>query len=180
MNKIKGCTVLALPQSASRVLDLSKNPDNGPPEFALPISADPGLTAQILRFANSAFFGFPNKIATVQTALSLVSVRTIRNFILWNAVFTFLPNPKVGNFVLRRLIQDALRRAVFCKCIGSYCPGINSEEIFVAGLLQDVAIPILTQNFQKDYDRFFVKLKEESIQLSKLEQAQFGWNHSQV
>ncbi|MGL6196656.1 MAG: HDOD domain-containing protein, partial [Thermoguttaceae bacterium] len=98
LERIKGMCIHAFPQSASRVLELSKDSNNGPPEYAVPISADIGLTTQVLKFVNSSFFGFRYKITTVQMALSLVCVRTIRNFVLWNAVFTTLPNPKCGPF----------------------------------------------------------------------------------
>ncbi|MDR0391204.1 MAG: HDOD domain-containing protein, partial [Planctomycetaceae bacterium] len=140
--ELHSCKLLALPQSAARVLELAKNPENGPPELAVPISADPGLMAQILRFANSSFFGFQHKITAVQMALSLICIRTIKNFVLWNAVFAMLPNPKVGPFVLRLVLQDALRRGVFCKVFASYFQGIDPEEIFVVGLFQDIAVPI--------------------------------------
>ena len=48
----------ALPQSAIHLLRLSQDPANGPAEFAVPIEADAGLAAQLLRFVNSSYFGF--------------------------------------------------------------------------------------------------------------------------
>ena len=82
----------ALPQSAIRLLELSQDSENGPPEYAVPIEADPGLTSQILRFVNSSFFGFAQEVANVRLAIALVGVKTIRNFALWNAVFSLMPN----------------------------------------------------------------------------------------
>src|SRR5438876_8879705 len=72
----------ALPQSAIRLLELSQNPDNGPTEFAVPIESDPGLTAQVLKFVNSAYSGFAREISSVKLALTLVGIRTIKNFSL--------------------------------------------------------------------------------------------------
>ncbi|MDR1925587.1 MAG: HDOD domain-containing protein [Planctomycetaceae bacterium] len=176
--ELRGSNLLALPQSAARVLELAKNPENGPPEIAIPISADPGLMSQVLKFANSAFFGFRHKITAVQMALSLICVRTIKNFVLWNAVFAMLPNPKVGPFSLRRVLQDALRRGVFCKVYASYFQAIEPEEIFVAGLFQDIAVPILAQNRPDEYTVFLTKLSDSRVRLSKLEYEAFGWSHA--
>jgi HD-like signal output (HDOD) protein len=178
VQELRGCKLPALPQSAARVLDLAKNPENGPPELAVPISADPGLMAQILQFANSSFFGFRHKITAVQMALSLICVRTIKNFVLWNAVFAMLPNPKVGPFVLRLVLQDALRRGVFCKVFASYFQGIDAEEIFVVGLFQDIAVPILAQNRPSEYTQFLTNLENAKMRLSELEHAAFGWSHA--
>ncbi|MDR1290242.1 MAG: HDOD domain-containing protein [Planctomycetaceae bacterium] len=178
VQELRGCKLLALPQSAAKVLELAKNIENGPPELAVPISADPGLTMQVLKFANSSFFGFRHKITAVQMALSLICVRTIKNFVLWNAVFAMLPNPKVGPFVLRLVLQDALRRGVFCKIYASYFQGIEPEEIFVVGLLQDIAVPILAQSRPVEYERFLDKLDAGKTRLSELEKSEFGWSHA--
>ncbi|MDR2345378.1 MAG: HDOD domain-containing protein [Planctomycetaceae bacterium] len=178
IQELRGSKILALPQSAAKVLELAKNPENGPPELAVPISADPGLMTQILKFANSSFFGFRHKITAVQMALSLICFRTIKNFVLWNAVFAMLPNPKVGPFSLRLVLQDALRRGIFCKVYASYFQGIDPEEIFVAGLLQDIAVPILAQNKPTEYSQFLDKLTDGKTRLSKLENASFGWSHA--
>ena len=178
VKKIKGTNLLALPQSAAKVLELCKNPANGPPEVAVPIAADMGLTAQVLKFVNSSFFGFRNKITTVQTAISLVCVRTVRNFVLWNAVFALLPNPKCGPFELRVLCQDSLRRGSFAKSLATYFEEVDCEELFVAGLLQDMAIPILAQLWPKEYESILTQHAKTGVRISSLEQETFGLNHA--
>ena len=65
----------ALPQSAIRLLELSKNPTTGPAEFAIPIEFDPGLAGQVLRFVNSSYFGFAREISSVKMAIALVGMR---------------------------------------------------------------------------------------------------------
>ena len=76
----------ALPHSAITLLQMSQSPDSGPAEFSKPIEADPGLMGQVLKFVNSSYFGFPNEISNVKQAITLVGVRTIKNFTLWSAV----------------------------------------------------------------------------------------------
>ena len=58
-----------MPQTAIRLLELARDPDCGPAEFAVPIEADPGLTVQVLRFVNSSYFGFRNEISNVEDLL---------------------------------------------------------------------------------------------------------------
>lgn len=111
LKKLCTAQLPALPQSAIRLLELSQDPSNGPSEFAAPIETDPGLTGQVLKFVNSSYFGFSREIASVKTAITLVGIRTIKNFALWSAVFSLMPNPKCGLFELKNLWQDSLRRA---------------------------------------------------------------------
>ena len=180
IKRIKGACLLALPQSAAKILELSKDDNNGPREFAAVISADLGLTTQILRFVNSSFFGFRNRITTIQNALSLVYGRTIKNFVLWNAVFAMLPNPRCGPFELKKICQDAIRRGIFAKLFGSHLPGQDPEELFLCALFQDTALPILAQTWPTEYEAILTRRQKEKRRLSALENEVFGWNHAQA
>src|SRR5690606_50311 len=127
---LAGAQLPALPQSAIRLLELSQNPEHGPAEYAVPIEADPGLTGQVLRFVNSSYFGFAREISNVRMAITLVGVRTIKNFALWSAVFSLMPNPKCGPFDLKGLWQDSLRRGLFARTMGKVMGLRDAEDLF--------------------------------------------------
>lgn len=170
----------ALPQTAIKLLELSQDANNGPVEFARPIEADAGLMGQVLRFVNSSYFGFSREIASVQQALALVGVRTIKNFALWSAVFSLIPNPKFGPFDLKNLWQDSLRRAVFSRLVGRLLKLNNAEDLFAAALLQDMAIPLLLKEMPEEYERLIERRSIERVRLSQLEREMFGWDHAEV
>ncbi|MEY4566274.1 MAG: hypothetical protein RLY14_1244 [Planctomycetota bacterium] len=170
----------ALPSSAIKLLEVSKDPSNGPAEYAKPIEADPGLMGQVLRFVNSSYFGFSREIASVQQAITLVGIRTVKNFALWNAVFSVVPNPKFGPFDLKNLWQDSLRRAVFSRILGRRLKLMNVEDLFVAALLQDVAIPILLKGLPEVYETLIERRGNERMRLSCLEKEVFGWDHAKA
>ena len=170
----------ALPQTAIRLLELSQDASNGPVEFAKPIEADAGLMGQVLRFVNSSYFGFAREIASVRQALQLVGVRTIKNFALWSAVFSLIPNPKFGPFDLKNLWQDSLRRAVFSRLLGRILKLPNSEDLFAAALLQDMAIPLLLKELPEQYAEMIERRGIEHVRLSHLEREMFGWDHAQA
>jgi HD-like signal output (HDOD) protein len=175
-----GATLPALPQSAIRLLELSQNPDNGPAEYAQPIEADPGLSGQVLRFVNSSYFGFSQEISNVKQAITLVGVRTIKNFALWSAVFSLLPSPKCGPFDLQTLRQDSLRRGLFARLIGKLMGLKDTEDIFTAALLQDLAIPLLAKQQPTEYRQLLEETLRNRTALSVLEQRRFGWTHAEV
>ena len=170
----------ALPQSAIKILELSRDPDMGPAELAVPIEADPGLTGQILRFVNSSYFGFSREIANVRMAITLVGVRSIKNFALWSAVFSLLPNPKCGAFDLAGLWQDSIRRGLFARTIVKLMGQKDGEEAFAAALLQDMAVPLLAKEFPADYSQLLAEREGGNRRLSDLERERFGWDHAQA
>ncbi len=177
---LAGAQLPALPQSAIRLLELSQDPDNGPAEFAVPIEGDPGLTGQVLRFVNSSYFGFSREISSVKLAITLVGIRTIKNFSLWSAVFSLMPNPRCGPFDLKSLWQDSLRRALFARAMGKKFSLPEAEDLFAAGLLQDMAIPLLVKELPEQYTELFSMRSREGRRLSDLETEAFGWNHAQA
>lgn len=170
----------AMSQTAIRLMELSNDPDNGPAEYAVPIELDPGLTVQVLNFVNSSWFGFRDKISSVRRAASLVGIRTIKNFVLWNAVFNVISNPQCGEFCLMGLWQDSLRRALFARSFARMLGIGETDEVFTAALLQDMAVPLLAKELPDAYSKLFDARSKSSyrIRLSELEVYAFGWHHA--
>lgn len=177
---LAGAQLPALPQSAIRLIELSKDANNGPVEFAAPIEADPGLASQVLRFVNSSYFGFSREISSVKLAITLVGVRTVKNFALWSAVFSLMPNPKCGVFDLKNLWRDSLRRALFARTMAQSLGLRDAEEAFAAALLQDMAVPLLSKESPEAYAQLIAKRQDGSTRLSDLERAQYGWSHAEA
>ena len=170
----------ALPQSAIRLLELSQDPSIGPADFAKPIESDPGLMGQVLKFVNSSYFGFSREISSVKLAISLVGIRTIKNFALWSAVFSLMPNPKCGPFDLKNLWEDSLRRAIFAREMAHLLGVKEPEEAFSAALLQDMAVPLLAKELPDLYAKLLHSRKDGKFRLSQIEAAVFGNNHAEV
>jgi HD-like signal output (HDOD) protein len=181
LNKmLSGAQLPALPQSAIRLLELSQNPDNGPAQFSVPIESDPGLTSQVLRFVNSSYFGFRQEISSVKLAISLVGIRTIKNFALWSAVFSLMPNPKCGPFDLKSLWQDSLRRGILSRRLGKILGLPEAEDLFACSLLQDMAVPLLAKELPNQYHKLLEARKGGAHRLSNLEREEFGWTHGEA
>jgi HD-like signal output (HDOD) protein len=161
-------------------LELSQDPSKGPADFAAPIESDPGLAGQVLRFVNSSYFGFAREISSVKLALTLVGVRTIKNFALWSAVFSLVPNPRCGPFDLKQLWQDSLRRGLFARAAARLLGVKEAEEAFSAGLLQDMAVPLLAKELPDVYVKLLAAREQGSLRLSTVEQHAFGWTHAQA
>jgi HD-like signal output (HDOD) protein len=169
-----------LPQSAVRFLELSKDPNNGPIECAVPVEIDPGLTGQVLRHVNSSYYGFAQKISNVKMALVLVGVRIISKFVIFSAVLRIMPNWRCGPYNLKTLWQDSLRRALFARAFANLLGIKDAEDVFTAALLQDMAIPILARELPSSYVKLLTARNNGQIRLSALESQEFGWTHAEA
>lgn len=80
---------------AFAVLEYVNRDDVGAADVALVTSADPVLTAKIMRMANSAFYGMGGQISQLNVAISMLGLITVRSI----AVSTVLD--KVGGCAKR-------------------------------------------------------------------------------
>ncbi len=104
------------------------------------IVADPALTAQVLRTANSAFYRGLTKVGTVHNAIFRLGMAEIASIVL---MVTQQRNYNARTATGRRMMADLWRHSVGC-AIGSQwlarmCGYQNlAHEAFTAGLLHDV------------------------------------------
>src|SRR5271157_330857 len=70
-----------LPQVVSSVLRLADDPDASPKEMERIIERDPGITAKILRVANSAYYGM-SQVPTIGRALTALGMNNVRSLVV--------------------------------------------------------------------------------------------------
>ena len=91
MNPLLLETIKNLPPLPSTVEELRNYIDsNGANleinKIATIISKDPLLVAELLRLANSPFFGFSRQVSTIQQVISLLGINNIKNIVLANSL----------------------------------------------------------------------------------------------
>lgn len=115
--------------AALRLLALARNPDTPERELEKVISADPGITYQLLRIVNSAALG-GRGITSIPHALRLVGRN---NVIRWLALASATSRTgKRG--VDDELIRQTVQRARFCEQLASPRTGLDKGTLFLMGL----------------------------------------------
>ena len=61
-----------MPATAARLMPLLQNPDSSAAEIEDVLRYDPGLTANILKLTNSAYFGLHSRVSSVRQAIMLL------------------------------------------------------------------------------------------------------------
>src|SRR3569833_2554535 len=89
----------SLPEVFLRVNEMIDSPRYTAADIGHVISRDPGLTARLLKLANSALYNFPSQIDTVSRAITIIGTRELRDLILATSVariFKGLPNDLIS------------------------------------------------------------------------------------
>ncbi len=132
-------TFPAMPVFVSQVIGLLKSPDVDIHKIADHIRFDPGITANILKLANSAQFGASRSIRSLQEAIVRLGLKQLFQLIVAYGVAGRLAKPMPGyelqrEELLAHSLWTALAAEEFCKVLNMETP----DMMFTAGLLHDL------------------------------------------
>lgn len=123
-----------LPEAAVEIRKLMRNPDVNIARFAEVFRNDPSLTAEILKIANSPFYGFEIKTHDVGQAVTRVGYNQVRSVVMMFSVRSKVLHG--GQYLAEsELIADlALATARACGILAVEL-GLPENEAFARGLL---------------------------------------------
>lgn len=124
------------PEVALRVMHACADPNMSSRQLAAIISSDTALVAELLRMANSPFFGIGREIATPSQALVVLGTRALRNFVLGFSARESFRVYKLPDFDALSYWETALRRAVGARLLAETL-GADADHAFTIGILQD-------------------------------------------
>ena len=170
-----------LPRVVLKITELVNNPKSSARDLASVITDDQVLTARLLKFVNSAFYGFPQKISTATDAIVLLGFDAIRNLLLTTSMFDLFSDKNKGNELKREKLWDhSLGCAVAAKIIGDYMRYDNPEELFVSGLLHDIGKIVEMLFLPDDFARVVSIVENKNILMLTAEDHVLGYTHADV
>lgn len=148
------------------------------------VSTDPAMTAKILQLVNSAFFGLGRQVSDCGEAVTMIGLDALKSLVLSFGIFSQFDQKlfKNGAVSIESLLQHSLEVGRLAQRIAQ-SEGANkatANECFLAGLLHDIGILILMQNFSEDYTKARTLASKQEIDLVAAEQEVFGTNHGAV
>jgi HD-like signal output (HDOD) protein len=171
-----------MPAVISRVLEMTHDPNCSAQELQKVIGMDEVLSSKVLRLVNSARYGFPRKITTLSHAVILLGFETIRNLAIGVATVRLLLRHGVRSPVNRlRFWQHSLETGLAAAALGKHLRKdlILREEMFLTGLLHDLGILFLSQNFPAEY-RAVVERCRSLEEAHVVEEEALGITHAEV
>ncbi|MCK5416940.1 MAG: HDOD domain-containing protein, partial [Desulfobacterales bacterium] len=84
LSKVKSFPTM--PGAGTKMLSLLEEPDTTVSEIEEILRYDPGLTANVLKLANSAYFGLPSKIGSLKQAVILLGLKRLIQIVVASCV----------------------------------------------------------------------------------------------
>jgi putative nucleotidyltransferase with HDIG domain len=172
-----------LPIVIPKLLSLIESDKSNVADIADAISRDPAMTSNILKVANSAYYGFSKGISSLEKAVSLLGFNMVQSLALSIGVLRSLPaGKKSTHFSQKGLWIHSLSVATVMRELGKrFGKQEDTEHLFIIGLLHDIGKIVLDQFFS---ELFWLALEEVhnlgNVELHEVERRVIGFDHGEV
>ena len=171
--------LLSIPQVLSEVLQEVENQNFSAESLGKVILKDPNLTSRILKLVNSPFYHRMAEITTVNQAISLLGVTTVKCMALSTSILNPQKVAKQSGVDTRSFFAYELAIAAAAEQTAKAVNYKAHEEAFIAGLLQDIGILYFLHHYPEDYRRVMER-REMNETLLEAEHKVFGITHPEV
>lgn len=171
----------ALPAVACKVMELVEDPRTSAQDVEAVLKKDQSLTAQVLRLANSAFYGIPRRITTVAEATVFLGFKTLKSAVLTASLSGMLQR-KLSGYVLERgeLWKHSLSVAFSAQTLAKKTRFPRPEVAYTAGLLHDIGKLILDTYLKASYREVLERVDRTGSTFLEAEEEILGFNHAAV
>jgi HD-like signal output (HDOD) protein len=165
------------PENVMVLLALTRDQNTQLTMIAKKISADPTLTADLLRLVNSAYFMLPRRVVDILEAVKLIGIKGLQNLL-----FSYGTQKILGQTYrnMRELWEHSYQTALYAFLLARSIKRSYSklDDVYVAGILHDlglIVVSYLHPALQKKIRGF---CREKNIPLKVLEDFSYGLNHA--
>lgn len=181
LNRVAGMirqvdTLPALPETVARVREAANDPDKSARDIANILVMDPPIMAKVLGVANSAAYGFSQRVDDINHAVALLGLRETFSIVLSAAVINLFDKSKVLNY--KRFWLNALYCAAASRFVLKASGRKNVAGLFSAGLLHDIGIAALAEVSPDLYAK--VDQSVRGLALVEEEEDKIGLSHTEA
>jgi len=171
----------SLPSASSEVIRLVRDPDVPNAKIAQTIEYDPSLTTNVLRLANSAYFGFVHKVGTVKEALFRLGTHRVFQMVVAATIGKMAQTPLrgydlSGGDLWDHLIGTAIGSTKLAEALALKPP----DYVFTAALTHDIGKIVLGTFIEVNATSIISLAHEEKISFEEAEQRILGIDHAEV
>lgn len=166
-----------LPSTVTRVLSITADPESIADDLMHAITPDQTMCATLLKVANSAAFGIPGEVSTLERAVMVLGFEEVKNIVIGKAIFSsFPPLDKTTIQGVGVFWEHAFTCGITAKIIGEHY-GLSPGELFICGLIHDVGKLVLLMAYPNDYPLLQEHSPTNHFQSMGSEATQYGISH---
>jgi diguanylate cyclase (GGDEF)-like protein len=166
------------PAIAQQIIALARDPSTDISQVAAAISRDPALAAKLLRVANSALYSRKRRSTNLRQALIVLGLQGATTLALGFSLVGTYTGLASNGVDYHRCWRRAILSASAARCFGALQNTSSIDDIFLAALLQDIAILGIDRaapDFYRDLPR-----NASHREFAEHETARLGIDHAEL
>ncbi len=144
------------------------------------LAEDSGLSARLLRIANSAMFNFPGRIETVTRAITVVGTKQLRDLVLATSVISLFKDIAPELVDMESFWRHSIGAGIAARAIATYRRESNIERHYVMGLLHDIGRLLIFIARPAEASASLRRCRDGGMLLYQAEREVLGFDHSSV
>jgi HD-like signal output (HDOD) protein len=176
----KTSTIYSLPLFYERLNEIINHPRCSIDDIAKVITEDQGLTARLLKLANSPMFGYFSKIDTISKAVTIIGTQQLRDLALAMSVmeiFTDIPEELIN---MKSFWQHCIACGIIARALAAYRRESNVERYFAAGILHDVGQLVMCTAAPDTVRELLIASRRDDSLFTDMELGYLGFTHAAV
>ncbi len=179
--KLKACRTLpSVPAVALQVLELCQDDEVSIGKVGKVLTRDPALASKVLRVANSPYYGVRSEVTTIERAITILGINATLSLALSFSLVRGLRQSANSGFDHHAYWQRSVIAATAARVVGAAGYYANRDELFLAGLLQDIGMLVLNEAIPESYGEIIHSSKGSHEALVQLERKEIGADHAEV
>lgn len=170
----------SLPMIVSHIVNLVKNPKTSAADITKIIQTDPALTAKVLKLVNSAYYGFPREISSLNAAITILGFNDVKNLALSATVFEIFKDDDAVQFSRQELWAHSVAVAVTGRILANSMKYRDPEEVFIAGILHDIGKIVFDTLWHDLFVEIIAKVETNGVAFRHAEVEVAGFSHAEV
>lgn len=170
-----------MPQVASKVMSIAQDPEASMSDLSKIIVYDAAVTANLLKMANSAYFGLSGKIDSVHQAIVFMGMSKVVDLVLMTASAESMQSAQKGYDLNQgELWKYSVTSALIARELAEKKDIKESHLIFTAALLKDIGKVILNQYVNDSFEKINILVTEERFTFREAEKKVIGIDHAEL
>lgn len=170
-----------LPAVALRVMQVSQDPRASASDLALVVSADPGLSATILRVANSAAYARARQVTSVQEALVVLGFVQARNIAVSGSIAArYAPDALNALFRIDAFWRHSIAVGFRASELAGKSRRLDVPSAFTAGILHNMGRLAMFYADPAGLDQVVAEMMRSGRSLEDIEREMLGYDHAEV
>jgi HD-like signal output (HDOD) protein len=173
-------TVYSLPLFYERLNEAINHPRCSTYDISRIITEDQGLTARLLRLANSPTFGCYANVDSITKAVTIIGTQQLRDLALAASVMGIFRGIPEDLLNMSSFWRHSIACGIIARTLAVYRRESNVERLFVAGMLHDVGQVVLAAA-RPDVIRELLEARRDTGRLYlALERERLGFDHAEL